>query len=119
MLLARTVSVVLGLVVVGLGLLVGTVSGNLLEVAHKTAGLLVGPLFGLFFLALFVPGATSRAALVSAVIGVITVVLVVYWEPITGQKGISFIWATPVALVTQIMCGVLWSWTEGLFSVKR
>ena len=118
-LLARTVSVVLGLMVVGLGLLVGAVSGNLLEVAHKTAGLLIGPLFGLFFLALFVPGATSRAALVSAVIGVITVVLVVYWEPITGQKGISFIWATPVALVTQIMCGVLWSWTEGLFSVKR
>ena len=88
------------------------VRGNLLEVAFKTVNLLVAPLFGLFFMALFVQRATARSAMIGAAVGVVTVVLITYWEPITGRPGISFLWAAPAALVLQIVAGVIATWLE-------
>ena len=73
--IARLTSVVIGFSVVALGILVGMVPGNLLEICYKTINLLVSPLFGLFFMALFVRRATSAGTLVGAAVGVAVMVM--------------------------------------------
>jgi Na+/proline symporter len=67
--------------------------------------LLTAPLFGLFFLAMFVPWATSFGTLVGAAVGLAVVVAINYWEPIFGTKGISFLWAMPLGLAAQVAAG--------------
>ncbi len=105
--LAKYISVIVGTVVVLLSAYVGMVQGNLLAIAYKVVNLLTAPLFGLFFMALFVRWATGPGTLVGAVFGVATVVLVNYWKEITGTDGISFLWAMPLGLLIQITIGML------------
>ncbi|MHC4403327.1 MAG: sodium:solute symporter family transporter [Planctomycetota bacterium] len=105
--LAKYVSALVGLVVVLLTAGVSLVEGNLLAVAFKVVNLLTAPLFGLFFMAMFVRWATGPGTLVGAAFGLATVVLVSYWEEITGEKGISFIWGMPLGLAVQITVGML------------
>jgi SSS family solute:Na+ symporter len=105
----RIVSWCLGLVVVLLSTVVGTVQGNVLEVAFKVVNLLVAPLFGLFFMALFVRWATSFGTFVGAAAGLATVVSISYWTEFTGQRGISFLWAMPIGLFVQIGVGSVMS----------
>ncbi|MEX2112565.1 MAG: sodium/solute symporter, partial [Pirellulales bacterium] len=62
----RYVAWCVGVVVVLLSTAVGAVTGNLLEIAYKVTNLLVAPLFGLFFMALFVRWATSFGTMVGA-----------------------------------------------------
>lgn len=104
---AKWVSVFVGLVVVLLSAVVNQVSGNLLEVAYKVVNLLVSPLFGLFFMAMFVRWATSFGTLVGAAGGLSVVVAINYWEEITGTKGISFLWAMPLGFVVEVGIGSL------------
>jgi SSS family solute:Na+ symporter len=103
----RYVAWMVGLVVVLLSTMVGVVKGNLLEIAYKVTNLLVAPLFGLFFMALFVPWATSFGTVVGAVFGLATVVSINYWFEITGTAGISFLWAMPLGLLVQASTGAL------------
>jgi len=105
--LAKYISVFVGIVVIVLSSGVGMVHGNLLEVAYKVVNLLTAPLFGLFFMAMFVRWATGPGTLVGAVFGLAVVIAVNYWEELTGTKGISFIWAMPLSLVVQIGVGML------------
>ncbi len=105
--LAKYISVLVGVVVVVLSAFVGAVHGNLLEVGFKVVNLLSAPLFGLFFMAMFVPWATSRGTLFGALFGLITVTLVSYWEELFGTQGISFLWAMPLGLVVQVAVGCL------------
>jgi SSS family solute:Na+ symporter len=104
---ARIVSVAVGLVAIGLAIGVGMIEGNLLEVSFKVVNLLTAPLFGLFFMAMFVPWATGRGTLVGAAAGLIVVFLINYWKELTGTEGISFIWAMPIAFVVQATVGSL------------
>ncbi len=105
--LAKLISVAVGIVVVGMSSYVGMVRGNLLEVAYKTVNLFVAPLFGLFFMALFVRWATTLGTLVGAACGLAAIVAINYWEEITGSKGISFLCAMPLGLLVQIVVGML------------
>jgi SSS family solute:Na+ symporter len=105
--LAKYVSVFVGVAVVLLTSGVGMVQGNLLAVAFKVVNLLTAPLFGLFFMAMFVRWATGPGTLIGAAFGLAAVILVSYWEEITGSKGISFIWAMPVGFVVQTAAGML------------
>ncbi|MEX0643241.1 MAG: sodium/solute symporter [Pirellulales bacterium] len=115
---AHYASLVIGIVVVVLSWYVGIVPGNLFELVNKTVNLLVGPLAGLFILAMFVPRATTFGALVGTVAAVIVVVVINHWEPLsllserwTGVAStapfVSFLWATPVAVATQVGLGAL------------
>jgi SSS family solute:Na+ symporter len=115
---ARYVSFVIGVVVVVMSWYVGTVHGNLFEIVNKTVNLLVGPLAGLFLLAMFVPRATTFGTLVGTAAGVLVVIVVNHWEPLslvseqwTGvprmPRPVSFLWATPLALATQVGLGAL------------
>jgi len=102
---ARLTSWALGLAVVGLSTLVGIVSGNLLEVTYKVVNLLTAPLFGIFFMAIFVQWATPFGTWVGVLVGIAVVALINFWKDLTGSPGISFIWGMPVALALQIMAG--------------
>jgi SSS family solute:Na+ symporter len=104
---AKVVSVFVGLIVIGLTLGVGSVKGDLLEVTFKVVNLLTAPLFGLFFMAIFVRWATSFGTIVGAVCGVGVIAAINYWEEMTGVRGISFIWAMPLGFAAQIAVGSL------------
>jgi SSS family solute:Na+ symporter len=104
---ARIVSAFVGVVVVALSTGVGMVQGNLLEVTFKVSNLLTAPLFGLFFMAMFVRRATGPGTVVGAVFGVAVAAAINYWPDVTGTQGISFLWAMPLSLVAQIGIGTL------------
>ena len=104
---ARYVSGSVGLAVILLSSVVGMVPGNVLEVAFKVVNLLVAPLFGLFFMALFVSWATSFGTFVGAACGLATVVAINYWSLFFTGPGLSFIWGTPVGLFVQVLAGSL------------
>ena len=105
--LAKIVSVFVGLVVIALTRAIGMVEGNLLEVAYKVVNLLTAPLFGLFFMAIFVRWATGAGTIIGAVFGVLVVVEINYWKELFGTPGISFLWAMPLAFAVQITVGSL------------
>ena len=105
--MAKYVSVFVGVMVIALSSLVGLVEGNLLAVSFKVCNLLTAPLFGLFFMALFVRWATGFGTLVGAAFGLVVVVAVSFWQEIAGEPGISFIWAMPLSLLVQVAVGML------------
>lgn len=105
--LEKGISVVVGVVMVLLSSLVGSVRGNLLEIAYKVVNLLSAPLFGLFFMALFVRWATAFGTWVGAFVGLAVVVAINFWQELTGTRGISFLWAMPLSFLAQIAAGAL------------
>lgn len=98
----KLVSVAVGALVVCLSLFVNMVHGNLLEICYKVVNLLTAPLFGLFFMAMFVRWATAFGTLVGAACGVATAVAICYWKEFTGTQGISFLWALPLSFVVEV-----------------
>ncbi|MEO6874528.1 MAG: sodium-coupled permease [Opitutaceae bacterium] len=105
----RWLAIAIGVLVVLGTIAVGLVRGNILEVAGKTVNLLGSPLFGLFFLALFVPYSTPFGALIGAVYGITAAVLVGYWDVLTGLPSITFLWIAPLSLVASLGAGCLFS----------
>jgi solute:Na+ symporter, SSS family len=99
---AKVVSALVGVVVVCLSLGVNMVHGNLLEICYKVVNLITAPLFGLFFMAMFVRWATPFGTIVGAACGMSTAVAVCFWPELTGRQGISFLWAMPLSLVVEI-----------------
>jgi SSS family solute:Na+ symporter len=98
---AKVVSWILGLVVILISVPAGYVPGNLLELCFKIVNLMTAPLFTLFFLAMFVRWATVLGAWTGAIAGTLVAVEIAY----IGTFGLSFIWITPVSLVTGIVTG--------------
>ena len=107
---AKYLVLAIGLTVVLLSSQVGEVPGNITEVTNKTNGLFVGPLFGLFFMALFVRRATTFGTIIGAVYGFMTAVMFAYWDAITGAAGsLSFQYITPVGIVVHVIVGLILS----------
>jgi solute:Na+ symporter, SSS family len=102
---ARALALAIGIITVAGSTGMGAVPGNLLEVANKTVNLFVCPMFGLFFLAMFVPFGTPFGAVMGALYSFASAVLVGYWDLITGDVGLSFQWIAPVSLVVSIVAG--------------
>ncbi len=99
----KIISVVVGIVVVLLSTAVSQVGGNLLEVAFKVVNLLTAPLFVLFFMALFVPWATSFGAITAGIASAAMAIGIGH----LNWFGLSFIWIMPSALITGIIVGPL------------
>ncbi len=110
---AKRISAVLGVAVVLLSTAIGLVTGNLIELAYKVVNLLTAPLFGLFFMALFVRRATAFGTLAGGVAGLATVVLINYWEDFFATSGLGFMWAMPVGIVVQVVVGIVFSLLGG------
>lgn len=87
----------------------GAIPGNLIEVTGKTLHLMLCPLFGLFFMALFVKFATSYGAIVGAVYSFMTGLVVGHWDLIIGGDPVSFQWITPTSLAAALIFGPLFS----------
>ena len=104
-LIARWVSVIIGLIVVILSLIVGHVSGNLFEVANKVVNLFVSPLFVLFFLAIFFKSSNAIGVWCGALTSITVAVLIAFWKEITGEEGISFLWIMPAAFILGTLVG--------------
>lgn len=107
--LTHRLAMLIGLLVVLGTLCIGAVRGNIFEVAGKTVNLLGCPLFGLFFLALFVPFATPFGAVIGAVYSFAAAVLTAYWDVLTGQPAISFLWISTSAFAVSLIAGPLFS----------
>lgn len=108
--MSRLLSLAIGILVVTASSLMANVPGNFMEVTQKTTNLLVTPIFGLFFLALFVPFARPIGAVAGCAVGIATAVLIGYWDVITGGPTLSFQWIGASALTANITvsCSVSW-----------
>jgi len=134
-------------VVVCASLFMEQVPGNFLEKTKRSIELFVAPIFLLFFMAFFVPFATSSGTIIAAVTGLAAAVVIGYWQPftelhtaglqwaalepvtaakasrhfkqLTGANTISFQWMLPVSLVTGLTCGCLASLLGRWISTNR
>ncbi len=95
----------IGLMVIVLSHYMQYVPGNFLELTMKTVNLLVVPLFCLFIFALFVPFATASGAIVGAIFGFLTGLVVAYWDLITGAQALSFQFIGISSLVVNLVVG--------------
>ncbi len=108
---ARSLAFGIGAVVILGSMYVGLIEGNITTVTNKTANLLVTPIFGLFFFALFVPCANAPGVWIGWIFGTATAVLIAFSglffgrDPITGYDPISFQWIAPSALVVNLIVG--------------
>ena len=102
---ARLITLAVGALVIFLSVSVGCIRGNLLEVVFKVVNLLTAPLFGLFFMAMFIRRAGARSTLLGAAVGLTTVAAINFWPDVTHRPGISFLWSMPLGLLAQISVG--------------
>jgi len=98
----------IGMLVILLALLIGVVPGNLYEVTTKTNGLFVAPMFGLFFMAMYVPWATPAGAVLGSLYGIFTAFVVAFWD-LAGGETLSFQWILASSLVVNLVTGALFS----------
>jgi len=103
--LARALVLGIGIAVVLLSAPVGNVPGNITEVTNKTNGLFVAPLFGLFFMCLFVPSSTPFGAIVGAVYGFSFAILWAFWDILTGGPSLSFQWIYLFPFIVHVVVG--------------
>jgi SSS family solute:Na+ symporter len=102
----KIISVVIGLAGIALSFVMGSVTGNILEVTTRTNHVFVAPLFGLFLMAMFIPFSTPLGAVVGALAGCVTAILIAYWDLITGLPPLSFQWISLVALIVHLGVGI-------------
>ncbi len=113
---ARLMAFALGAVVIASSSLVKYVPGNITAITSKTVNLLTVPIFCLFFFALFVRNVKPTGAWLGCVAGIIVAVLVAFSGPIlgyradTGTDPVSFIWMSPLTLLTNIAVGMIACW---------
>ena len=104
---AQLIALSVGALVIGGSTLIEEVPGNLLVVSKRVTGLLVTPIFTLFFLALFVRFATSIGASLGAIAGFLTAIAVSFWKPLFDDRAVSITWINPLALTVGITVGCL------------
>jgi len=107
--LTRLLILGLGIAVIAGGIGVGSLRGNLVEMSGKTINLLFCPIFGLFFLAMFVRFATPFGAIMGAVYSATAATLVAFWDVFTGQPALSFLLIIPVSFVVSLAASCCFS----------
>jgi SSS family solute:Na+ symporter len=100
---AKIVSWFVGILVVVLSMFAYMVSGDLLEKCYTIVNLFTAPLFVLFFMAMFVPWATTLGTWLAAVASIVVAVGMAH----AGLFGLSFVWITPVSLLAGVIVGCL------------
>ena len=104
--LSRYLTLGIGFVIVALAMVVQNVPGNILEVSQKTVNLLVGPLAGIYFLALFARFGNAFGAYYGAWYSCTTSFVIAFWPMITGGPSLSFQWILPCGLLVSLVTGV-------------
>lgn len=106
---ARLLAGGIGIVSIVGSQLAGAIPGNLVEVTSKTLNLFICPLFGLFFMALFVRFATPFGAIVGVFYSLMTGIVIGHWDLIIGGSAVSFQWITPTSLAAAMIWGPIFS----------
>jgi len=110
---ARFLALGIGAIVVVGSSFMEYVPGNMVAVSQKTNGLLVTPIFALFFFALFVPFARPIGVFAGAFAGIASAVVIAFsgpifgFDPETGWDPISFQWVSPVSLAVNLLVGTV------------
>jgi SSS family solute:Na+ symporter len=112
--LARAASIGVGVIAVLLSTAIGQIQGNMLEVVYKVVNLFVAPLFFLFFMAIFVPWATTLGTWIGAISAVATAITIAFWGDFTGGESISFLCIMPGSLMAGILIGCVCSFVDGV-----
>jgi len=99
------ISAIMGVTVSVCSMFVGHIEGNLLDVVNKVVNLVVAPLFVLFFMALFVPGATETGTFWGGLFSLLIAVLIAFFDFL--NLGVLMI--LPVSLVSGIIMSTLLS----------
>jgi Na+/proline symporter len=113
----KMISVVIGLIAVLLSSMMGAVTGNIMEVTVRTNHVFVAPLFGLFFMALFVKRATPFGTAMGALAGCLVAILFAYWDMITkglasldliaqAHDPLSFQYISLISLIVNLMVAI-------------
>ena len=84
--------------------------GNIMAMTVRTNHIFVAPLFGLFFMAMFVPFATPFGTAVGALAGCAVAVLIAFWDLITGGPALSFQWISLISLIVNLVVAIPLSW---------
>ena len=98
----KLVSAFLGIAVTIACFLIPYVTGNLLDIVIKVVNLVVAPLFVLFFMALFVKGATDKGAVVGGLVSFGVAIAISFFEIF----GIKAVWIMPFSLLAGIAGGL-------------
>jgi len=106
----RIISAISGLLTVLLSMMMGKVTGNIMEVTVRTNHIFVAPLFGLFFMALFVPFARPFGTAVGALAGCAVAVVFAYWDLFTGDDPLSFQWISLISLIVNLVVAIPLCW---------
>jgi SSS family solute:Na+ symporter len=114
LILAKIISLGIGIIIVLLSLLIGNIKGNLLELSYKTINLLVAPLFVPFFMAMFVHKAKATATFIGTLASAIAATLISFSQELFSIT-ISFLWIIPGSFFV----GVIISVTLSLLTFKR
>lgn len=104
----KVLSYLIGLIVILLSLFIGQVEGNLIDISNKVVNLFVAPIFVLFFMAFFVPFASSNATFIAGLVSILIGVMIAFF----GFRGITVLWILPASLFAGIITGVVLSFLE-------
>ncbi len=112
----RINSFLIGVVVVFLSIIIQAVPGNIIEVTAKTNGLFIAPLFNLFLNALFIKNATPQGAVMGSVYGFMTALTIGFWDVMTGNPPLSFLWIATCSLIVSVLSSILFNFIYSKFS---
>jgi len=104
----KIIAVISGLAAVLISAMMGKITGNIMEVTVRTNHIFVAPLFGLFFMAMFVRFATPLGTACGALAGCGVAVVIAYWDFITGNPDnkLSFQWISLISLIANLVVGI-------------
>jgi Na+/proline symporter len=119
LLASRVATVVVGVAVVLMSLLMNRVPGNIIEMTNRTNGLFVAPLFNLFFMAIFIRGASPLGTVLGSVYGFGAAFLIAFWQTLTGEPSPGFQWILPGSLAASILSSIIFSRLVGRPKSRR
>ncbi|OGD21542.1 MAG: hypothetical protein A2W03_12260 [Candidatus Aminicenantes bacterium RBG_16_63_16] len=119
LLASRVATVAVGVAVIILSLMMDRVPGNIVEMTNRSNGLFVAPLFNLFFMAIFIRGASPLGTVLGSVYGFAAAFLIAFWQMLTGEPSPGFQWILPASLVVSISSSVVFSRLVGRPKTRR
>ena len=88
--IAMILAFTIGTIIVLASSQMGMIPGNFKELTHKTTGLLVPGLFGIFFMAIFVRFSTPFGVALGSLYGAVGAFVIAYWDVLTGFPRVSY-----------------------------
>jgi SSS family solute:Na+ symporter len=116
---SRVATVAVGVAVLALSTLMDRVPGNIIEMTNRSNGLFVAPLFNLFFMAIFIRGASPLGTVLGSVYGFAAAFLIAFWQMLTGEPSPGFQWILPASLAVSILSSIVFSRLVGRPKSRR